>query len=64
MNGSLPTFLTIRKAAATGLLSEHHLRQMVARGECPGIRTGNRFLVNLDALVQLLDQQSRKEVKQ
>lgn len=59
-NGSFPTFLTIRRTAATGLLSEHYLRQLVARGECPGIRTGNRFLVNLEALVELLEQQSRK----
>lgn len=48
-------FLTIRQTAATGILNEHRLRIMVAQGICPGIKTGNRFLVNYDALVNLLN---------
>ena len=59
----MPTFKTIRQTAATGILTEHHLRLMVAQGLCPGIRTGNRFLVNVEALVESLDKQSREEVK-
>lgn len=59
----MPTFKTIRQTAATGLLTEHRIRLMVAQGICPGIRTGNRFLVNVDALVEWLDKQSREEVK-
>ena len=55
----MPTFKTIRQTAALGILTEHRLRLMVAQGVCPGIRTGNRFLVNVDALVELLDKQSR-----
>ena len=55
----MPEFKTIRQVAATGLITEHFLRQMVARGECPGIRSGNRFLVNLPALAALLEEQSR-----
>lgn len=55
----MPKFVTIRQAAATGLLSEHRLRIMVAEGKCPGIRSGNRFLVNLDALAELLDSESQ-----
>lgn len=58
------TFKTIRQTAATGILTEHRLRLMVAQGNCPGIRTGNRFLVNIDALVELLDRQSREGVKE
>lgn len=54
-------FLTIRKTAATGLISEHYLRQMVAQGRCPGIYSGNRFLVNVEALRERLDWESRKE---
>ena len=56
----MPTFKTIRQTAATGVLSEHRLRLMVAAGTCPGIRTGNRFLVNVDALSEKLDRESRK----
>jgi len=58
----MPKFITIRQAAATGLITEHRLRIMVAEGKCPGIRTGNRFLVNLDALAELLDSESRSHL--
>lgn len=59
----MPTFKTIRQTAATGILSEHRLRLMVAAGTCPGIRTGNRFLVNVDALAEMLERESRKGTK-
>lgn len=52
-------FLTIRQAAATGILTEHRLRLMEKAGQLPGIRTGNRFLINLDALVEKLERESR-----
>lgn len=60
----MPKFKTIRQVAATGLTSEHHLRQLVAQGKCPGIRCGNRFMVNLTALSEMLDAESRKAVMQ
>ena len=47
-------FKTIRQTAATGMLSEHRLRIMVAQGACPGIQAGNRFLVNVSALAEML----------
>lgn len=53
-------FKTIRQTAATGILSEHRLRIMVAEGRCPGIKTGNRFLINVSALAEMLDEESRK----
>ena len=55
-------FLTIRQTAATGLISEHRLRIMVAQGACPGIKAGNRFLVNVTALAEQLDAESRAAV--
>lgn len=58
----MPVFKTIRQTAATGILSEHRLRLLVAEGKCPGIRTGNRFLVNVPALAEMLDRQSRMGV--
>lgn len=59
----MPIFRTIRQTAATGLITEYFLRQMVARGECPGVWSGNRFLVNVSALADQLDAQSRAAVK-
>lgn len=58
----MPEFKTIRQTAATGLTSEHHLRQLVAQGKCPGVRSGNRFLVNVTALYEMLDAESRRAV--
>lgn len=55
-------FMTIRQVAASGLISEHFLRGMVARGECPGIRYGNRFLINVEQLEKKLNEMSRHEV--
>ena len=56
----MPIFKTIRETAKTGLLSENHLRSLVAEGKCPGIYRGNRFLINMDALQEMLDKQSRE----
>ena len=56
-------FQTIRQAAASGILPEHFLRQLVAQGRCPGVRSGNRFLVNVEALTEQLDRESREAVR-
>lgn len=53
-------FKTIRQTAATGILPEYRLRLMVAEGICPGIKTGNRFLINVTALAEMLDAESRE----
>lgn len=58
MTETIPKFPTIRQTAKTGILSEHSLRLMVAQGRCPGIYSGNRFLVNYDLLVEQLDRES------
>lgn len=55
----MPEFKTIRQTAATGILPEYRLRLMVAAGTCPGIKTGNRFLINVTALAEQLDRMSR-----
>ena len=54
------TFKTVRQTAATGLLPEHRIRLLVAAGKCPGIKAGNRFLVNVEALAEMLEAESRK----
>lgn len=60
----MPTFKTIRQVAALGFLSENYLRELVAQGKCPGIKVGNRFMVNTDQLAEFLDLESRKSVKE
>ena len=59
----MPEFKTIRETAKTGLISQHMLRCLVAEGRCPGIYSGNRFMVNVTALAELLDAESRSAVR-
>ncbi len=59
----MATFKTPRQEAATGSLTEHHLRVLIAKGMCPGIYIGNRFLINSEALAEMLEKQSREAVK-
>lgn len=59
----MPEFKTVRQVASSGLISEHFLRQLVARGECPGFFSGNRFLVNVQALAEILDARSREGLR-
>ena len=57
----MPEFLTIRQAAARGIISEYFIRLMVKSGTCPGVWSGNRFLVNFSALVEQLDVASKQK---
>ena len=59
----MPTFKTIRQTATLGMLPEYRLRLMVAQGICPGIRVGSRFMINVEALAEQLDRESRENVK-
>lgn len=56
-------FKTVRQTAALGILPEHRIRLLVAAGRCPGIKAGNRFLVNVDALAEMLEAESRKSME-
>ena len=47
-----------------GILPEHRLRILVAQGKCPGVYSGTRFLVNVNRLIELLDQESMEAVKE
>lgn len=58
----MAAFKTIRQTAAMGLITENYIRLMVAEGRCPGIRVGNRFMVNVEALAEQLDKESREVV--
>lgn len=52
----IPRFVTIRQAAATGILPEHTLRRFVKDGTIPSIKSGNRNLLNLDRLIAQLEE--------
>lgn len=52
-------FQTVRQAARYLEVPEHFIRSLVAQGECPGIYSGNRFLVHVEALREYLDVASR-----
>lgn len=51
-------FLTIRQTAKTKVLPEYTLRLMEKQGRLPGVRSGNRFLVNVPLLIEQLDRES------
>ena len=50
----IPRMMTINETAATGILTKHALRGMVAKGEIPYLKVGNRVLLNFDRLVERL----------
>lgn len=53
-------YLTIRQTAARGPIPEGLLRQMEKQGRLPGVRSGNRFLVNYGMLLEQLEAESRR----
>lgn len=54
-------FQTIRQVSRTLGVPEHLIRCLVANGSCPGIYSGTRFLVHVEALKEYLDRESRRE---
>jgi len=58
----MQTYRTIRQTAATGILSEHVLRLRQKQGRLPGFYSGNRFLVDVDALAELLRAEAMEAV--
>ena len=53
-------FRTVRRTAKMLEIPDHLIRSLVARGVCPGVYSGNRFLVHVEALREYLDAESRK----
>ena len=58
-------FQTVRPVARYLEVPERLVRRRVAQGVCPGVYSGNRFLVNVEALREYLEAESRqiKEVQ-
>lgn len=53
-------FKTIRQTSHMGILPEYRIRRLVSEGKCPGILSGNRFMVNVEALSEMLEKDSRR----
>ena len=53
-------FSTISAAAKERGLSEYRLRLWVKQGLIPGVRCGNRFMIDLDRFDAWLDQEAQK----
>ena len=52
----IPRMMTIRQVAALGVLPEHTLRRLHAKGRLPCIEADSRVYVNLDLLLTMLNQ--------
>ena len=59
----MPEMKTIRQVAAMGILSEYYLRIRQKQGKLPGFYAGNRFLVDVEALSEMLRAESREAVR-
>ena len=54
-------FLSITEASAVTGLSQFYLRSGCKNGIVPHVRTGNKYLVNIPALLRKLDAGTEKE---
>jgi len=57
-------FLTISEAVKATGLSGYFLRTGVRAGTVPHIKNGNRYLINVSALLELLDKQSKEVTRE
>ena len=53
-------FRTVRQVARYLEIPESLVRRLVAQGVCPGVYSGNRFLVNVEALREYPEAESRQ----
>ena len=44
--------------------TEHRLRLLIAQGRCPGVRVGNRYMINHDQLLEQVRAESMAQVTQ
>ena len=55
INRNIPRMETINKAAEIMGLSKHFIRQKAVNGEIVCIRAGNKYLINIDKLIEYLN---------
>lgn len=56
----MSAYESARKFGKRGIVSENYVRRLIAMNACPGIRVGSHFRVNVDALMEKLEQESRE----
>lgn len=56
---------TVREAARHPdcPLSERWIRQLISEKRCPGVRVGNRFMIDLDTLNNWIKEEARREAE-
>ncbi len=60
----IPCMITINEAAQIVKLAKYHIRQLVLQGKVKYVKTGRKYLLNLDSLVNYLkngDTEERSE---
>lgn len=53
-------FMTIRQTARETGISESLIRRLVRDGACPGFQSGNRYIVDVQALLDVLHEMSAR----
>ena len=57
----VPCMITINEAAQIVKLAKYHIRQLVLQGKVKYIKTGRKYLLNLDSLIDYLKNGDKKE---
>lgn len=50
----IPRMMTIRQIAETGFMPEYALRNLVKNGAIPSLKSGNRYWINFDKLIEMV----------
>lgn len=58
---TIPTMKTLKEAAQITGLSYDYLRKLCLQGKIVYVRAGNKFLLNMEKLVEFLNQGEKKE---
>lgn len=59
MTAITPPFQTVKQTAISTGLSEHFLRDGIRRGEIPHLRSGAKYLINVPALLERMNELSK-----
>lgn len=55
MDNLIPKMVTIKEAAKATGLAEYHIRQLCINNEITAVKTGKKYLINLDRFVDYLN---------
>lgn len=60
----MATLKTVRQETALSdcPYTEHRLRKMIKEGKCPGVRVGNRFMINHEMLLEYFKRECESNV--